>query len=62
MGRRERYLQTVNVAEILAGDLDTLNHGLLGLTDPDTRIVDLLVGLVRTLRVSDLSLEVVLLV
>ena len=62
MGRRERYLQTVDVTEILAGDLDTLDHGLLGLTDPDTRIVNLLVGLVGTLRVSDLSLEVVLLV
>lgn len=62
MGRRERYLQTVDVAEILAGDLDTLDHGLLGLTDPDTRIVDLLVGLVGTLRVTNLSLEVVLLV
>lgn len=55
------YLQNVDVVEILAGLLDTGEHGLLSLTDPDTGIVELLVGLVGALRVADLSLEVALL-
>ena len=54
------YLQTVDVAEILASLLDAGNHDLLGLTDPDTGIVNLLVGLVGALGVSNLSLEVIL--
>jgi hypothetical protein len=56
-----RYLQASNVVEILACFLDTLNHGLFALTDPDTRIIDLLVGLVGTLGVANLGLEIALL-
>jgi len=55
------YLQNVNVSEIRAGLLDTGDHGLLGLTNPDTGIVVLLVGLVGTIGVADLTLEVGLL-
>lgn len=55
------YLQNVDVVEILAGLLDTGEHGLLGLTDPDTGIVELLVGLAGAIGVADLGLEVALL-
>lgn len=58
---RKMYLQATNIAKILASDLDTLNHGLFSLTDPDTRIVDLLVGLVGSFRVANLSLQIGLL-
>jgi len=54
------YLQNVDVSEILAGLINTLDHGLLALTDPDTWIVELLVGLAGTIGVSDLGLEVAL--
>lgn len=59
---RNKYLQNVDIAEVLASLLDTGDHGLLGLADPDTGIVKLLVGLVGTIGVSDLSLEVSLFV
>jgi hypothetical protein len=82
----------VDVAQVLAGDLDTLLHGLLTLTNPNTRVVAvkciaqkkgqpspnivfflssdlsfaepnslLLVGLVGSVGVADLRLEVTLL-
>jgi hypothetical protein len=54
-------LQTVGVAEISASLLDTLRQGLLALTHPNTGVVHLLVGLVSTLGVSNLGLDVVLL-
>ena len=58
--REGKYLQNVDVSKILASLLDTNSHGLLGLTNPDTGIVELLVGLGGTIRVSDLGLEVAL--
>jgi hypothetical protein len=47
--------------EVLKTSLDTLGHGLLALTDPDTRVVVLLVRLVIAIGVADLGLKVVLL-
>ena len=35
-----------------------LDHGLLGGADPDPRVVELLVRLVRAVRVADLEREV----
>ena len=46
---------------MLAGFLDTLDHGLLTLTDKDTGIVVFLVGLAGTIGVTDLGGEVLLL-
>ena len=43
-----------NIAEILASLLDAGRKGLLALANPNTRVVELLVGLVSTLRVADL--------
>lgn len=54
-------LVTLDVAKMLASFLDTLDHGLLTLTDKDTGIVVLLVGLVGTLGVTNLGSEVLLL-
>lgn len=48
--------------EVVKRNSDALGHGLLALTDPDTRVVVLLVGLVVTLGVADLGLEVARLV
>lgn len=50
--------QDVGGVEVVQGLLDTSNHGLLTLTDPDTGVVLLLVGLVSTLGVTDLRLQV----
>jgi len=50
------------VAKIYASNLDTLGEGLLALTDPDTWVVPLLVGLIETIGVTDLCLDVRLLV
>jgi hypothetical protein len=36
-----RFLQTVDIAEIFAGLLDTLSEGFLTLTHPNTRVVEL---------------------
>ena len=51
-----------DVAQICARLLDTGGKGLLTLTDPNTRVVELLVGLVSALGVADLGLEVLELV
>lgn len=56
------HLQLASGVEVLKTSLDPLGHGLLTLTYPDTGIVVLLVGLVLTVRVADLGLEVGLLV
>jgi hypothetical protein len=48
----------VNVVEVSASLLGSLVHGLLALSDPDSRVVVLLVGLVGSLGVTDLGLEV----
>jgi hypothetical protein len=48
--------------EFLEGLGNTLGHRLLTLTDPDTWVIVLLVWLVRTVWVTDLSREVILLV
>lgn len=45
--------------ELLKSLLDTGSHGLLTLTNPDARIVLLLVGLVSTLGVTNLGAQVV---
>jgi hypothetical protein len=55
-------LVPVVVAQIRARLLDTRVERLLTLPDPNTGVVVLLVGLVGSVRVSDLGLEVVLLV
>ena len=47
-----------NVTKVGARLLDTGGEGLLTLTNPDTRVVELLVGLVSALGVADLRLEV----
>ena len=36
-----QFLQTVDISEIFAGLLDTLREGLLTLTHPNTRVVEL---------------------
>ena len=56
------FLQLVGGVEVLKSNLGTLAHGLLTLTNPDTGIEVLLVGLVSTIGVTDSRLEVVLLV
>jgi hypothetical protein len=48
--------------EVLKRNSEALRHGLLTLTNPDTGVVVLLVGLVIAVRVTDLSLEVARLV
>jgi len=55
------HLQTVNVAQIHTCFLDTRCKRLLTLADPDTGVVELLVGLVSSLGVTDLGQEVILL-
>jgi len=44
-GRKERY---TDVLEILASLLDSLRHGLLPLTNPDTRVVVLVPKIVSS--------------
>lgn len=56
------YLQLASSAEVLQSNLDTLAHGLFTLTDPDTGVEVLLVGLVSTVGVANCCQEVVLLV
>lgn len=51
-------LQLSSGVEVVKRNLDTLGHGLLALTYPDTGVVVLLVRLVFTIRVADLGLEV----
>lgn len=48
-------------SKLLHGDFTSRNHALFCLTDPDTRIVILLIGLVGTSGVSNLTLEVIVL-
>lgn len=48
-------LQNVVGLEVKQGLLDTVLHDLLTLTDPDSGVVLLLVGLVITLGVADLG-------
>lgn len=55
------FLQLAGSVEVLKSDLGTLGHGLLTLTNPDTGVEELLVGLVSTVGVTDHGLEVVLL-
>jgi hypothetical protein len=49
-------------SELLEGNLDTGDHALFGLADPDTRIVELLVGLVGARGVTNLSLQKITLI
>mmetsp|Transcript_63100 Transcript_63100/g.173183 ORF Transcript_63100/g.173183 Transcript_63100/m.173183 type:complete len:408 (-) Transcript_63100:327-1550(-) len=59
-GRRlVRIAELADSVELLERDADTLDHRLLGLADPLTRIVVLLVRLVGALRVADLALQVI---
>ena len=55
-------LDLAGSVEVVKRGSDTLGHGLLTLTDPDTGVVVLLVGLVVTVGVTDLGLEVARLV
>jgi len=57
-----RYLHFSSGVEVDQGFLDTSGHGLLTLTDPDTGVVEFLVGLVLSVRVADLGHEIILLV
>lgn len=54
-------LVPVVVAQVDTGLLDSLDESLLTLPNPDSGVVLLLVGLVGTFRVTNLSHEVVLL-
>lgn len=54
-------LVSVDVSQVLASLLDSGRQGLLSLSDPDSGVVLLLVGLVGSLWVTDLRLEVVVL-
>lgn len=45
-------LRLASGVEVVQGDLDALRHGLLTLTDPDTGVVVLLVGLVIAVGVA----------
>ena len=56
------HLKLVGGVKVLKRNLGTLAHGLLTLTDPDTGVEVLLVGLVLTIGVTDHGHEVVLLV
>jgi hypothetical protein len=49
---RKSYLSLASGVEVVESDLDALRHGLLTLTDPDTRVVVLLVGLVIAIGVT----------
>jgi hypothetical protein len=55
-------LNLTSGVEVLERDSEALGHGLLALTDPDTGVVVLLVGLVVAIGVTDLALEVAALV
>jgi hypothetical protein len=55
-------LNLAGSVEVLKRNSDALGHGLLALADPDTGVVVLLVGLVVTVGVADLALEVAALV
>mmetsp|Transcript_11188 Transcript_11188/g.16984 ORF Transcript_11188/g.16984 Transcript_11188/m.16984 type:complete len:213 (-) Transcript_11188:668-1306(-) len=46
-------------SQLLHSETDTGNHALLGLTDPYTGIVELLVGLLISVGVSNLTLKVI---
>lgn len=55
------FLVPVFVAQVDTGFLDSLDESLLTLPNPDSGVVLLLVGLVGTIGVTNLSHEVVLL-
>jgi hypothetical protein len=55
------HLAPVVVPKVLAGLLDSLHKRLLPFSDPYTRVVLLLVRLVRPFGIADLGHEVVLL-
>lgn len=54
----ERRSEPVGSLEIVESLLDASGHRLLSLSDPDSRVVVLLVRLVGAIRVTDLRLEV----
>ena len=54
-------LQLASSVEVIQSLLDTLGHGLFTFTDPDTRVKEFLVRLLRTVRVTDGTLQVVML-
>ena len=55
-------LQLASGVEVLKRNSEALRHGLLTLANPDTGVVVLLVWLVVTVWVTDLGLDVILLV
>jgi len=54
-------LESIDILEVLASLLDSFGHRLLPLTNPDTRVVVLLVGLIFALRIANLRFQVALL-
>jgi len=54
-------LESIDILEVLASLLDSFGHRLLPLTNPDTRVVVLLVGLIFALRIANLRFQVTLL-
>ena len=61
---RFRDLSGVSVLtqKLFHGNCATGNHGFLGFADPDARVVEFLVGLISTSGVSNLSLQIIVLV
>lgn len=60
--RSQAHSKLVRRLEVVKGNLATLRHSFLALTNPNARIVLLLVRLVRALGVANLGHQVVLLV
>jgi hypothetical protein len=54
----EVRLESVDIAQILASLLHSGSEGLLAFAHPDTRVVVLLVRLVFTFGITDLSFEI----
>jgi len=61
-GQRTRFWNLgfvrASARQLVHGHTTALDHGLFGLADPDTRIIELLVGLVRTGGITNLTLQV----
>jgi len=61
IGTKVTWSKSVDVAKVLACDFDTLRERLFTFTDPDTRVIELLVRLVGAFWVANLGKEVILL-
>ena len=59
LGRFRPIISTdVGSVEALEALMSSLDHRLLGGSDPDPRVVELLVGLVSAVRVANLNMRV----